>query len=148
MILSRLLFLVSSTALLFGPSFAKAQVSTSNTTEAVTPDSQNKTYKFTKKRYSINGQAKVLQSSNSTEITFNEAFKTRGGPDLKVYLSKKSLDELDGETVDTHSIKIGVLKSKKGQQSYVLPDGISLSDYKSVIIHCEAFEVLWGGFDL
>lgn len=143
----RIIVLALTSTLFLWPSFALSQAS-SEAAEVVAPDSQAKTYDFTKKRYSINGQAQVLRSSDTTEITFNDAFKTRGGPDLKVYLSKKSLDELDGELVNNHSVKIGVLKSKKGLQSYVLPAGISLSDYKSVIIHCEAFEVLWGGFDL
>lgn len=147
MINLRSLTLAFAPALFLWPSFALSQAS-SEAAEVVAPDSQAKTYDFTKKRYSINGQAQILRSSNTTEITFNDDFKTRGGPDLKVYLSKKSLGELEGETVSNHSLKIGVLKSKKGQQSYVLPEGISLSDYKSVIIHCEAFGVLWGGFDL
>lgn len=109
---------------------------------------ENKNYTFIKKRYSIDGSAEVINTPEKTQIVFDNSFRTKGGPDLKVYLSKKSMTELENETVNTHSVKIGVLKSKKGEQSYILPDDISLSDYKSVIIHCETFSILWGGFDL
>lgn len=105
-------------------------------------------YSFTKKRYSISGSAQIVETADETRLVFDEAFKTRGGPDLKVYLSKKSLSDLDNGAVVDNSIKISVLRSKKGAQTYIIPDDIDLSDYKSVLIHCEAFEVLWGGFDL
>jgi len=137
MTLTRFTFLAVAPALFLLPGIAMSQAPSENV-EVLQSKGQVKTYDFTKKRYSI----------SATRIKFDDDFKTRGGPDLKVYLSTKTLNELDGETVDTHSMKIGVLKSKKGEQSYILPEGVSLSDYKSVIIHCEAFEVLWGGFDL
>lgn len=105
-------------------------------------------YSFTKKRYSIRGTAQIIQTDTGSELVFDEDFKTKGGPDLKIYLSKKSLSELGNENVNTNSVKISVLRSNKGAQSYIIPESLNLSDYKSVLIHCEAFTVLWGGFDL
>jgi hypothetical protein len=112
------------------------------------PEKIQTQHEFVKKRYTIHGTAELSKSSEGVQIAFSEDFKTKGGPDLKIYLSKKSLSELDNESVDENSLKISVLKSKKGAQSYILPEDITLSDYKSIIIHCEAFSVLWGGFDL
>ncbi len=117
----------------------------STTTVAVTAPAS---YSFTKKRYSINGTAQIIKTETGSELIFDEDFRTKGGPDLKVYLSKKSLSELDNENVNLNSVKISVLRSNKGAQSYIIPEGTNLSDYKSVLIHCEAFTVLWGGFDL
>ena len=79
---------------------------------------------------------------------FSEEFKTRNGPDLKVFLSPKSVEDLTGKTAIDGAVNIGVLKANKGSQSYSLPEGVSLADFKSVIIHCEAYSVLWGGFDI
>jgi len=126
-------------------SFAQEKLSSSNqiATETVPP-----AHNFIKKNYTIKGNAKVLETVAGTEIVFSEDFETRSGPDLKVYLSKLSLSDLKDKTVAANSLKIGVLKSKNGAQHYTLPDGVSLSDYKSVVIHCEAFSKLWGGFDL
>lgn len=111
-------------------------------------DNKLKTGKFVKKRYSINGNWSVKKHEGQTLITFDESFKTKGGPDLKLYLSPKSVETLASDTAETGSIKIGVLKSNRGSQTYTLPLDIDLTQYKSLIIHCEAFSVLWGGFDL
>ena len=103
---------------------------------------------FIKKRYNIKGTWKIIQQNGQNVIQFNDDFKTKGGPDLKVFLSSSSISNLDGSSVENTSLKLGILKSKKGAQSYIIPQDVNLSDYKSVVIHCEAFSVLWGGFDI
>lgn len=103
---------------------------------------------FVKKRYTIDGNWSLNTVDGKTIITFSDGFKTKGGPDLKVFLSRKSLDNLSGKTALDNAIKLGVLKSNKGEQSYILPENTDLTEFKSVLIHCEAFSVLWGGFDI
>ncbi len=103
---------------------------------------------FVKKRYTIQGSAKVEQIDGETRLVFSENFKTKNGPDLKVYLSKVPLSSLSAQDVDQSAVRISVLKSNKGSQSYIIPADINLSEYQSVVIQCEAYTVLWGGFDL
>ena len=103
---------------------------------------------FVKKRYSIGGSAVVETFEDNTKLVFSEDFKTKNGPDLKVYLSKIPLSELSEKDVDGNAVRLSVLKSHKGSQSYVIPPNIDISDYQSVVIQCEAYSVLWGGFDL
>jgi hypothetical protein len=103
---------------------------------------------FVKKRYSIKGEWSLITVDGAPQIIFSEDFKTKGGPDLKVYLAKKPIAELESATVSEQSTRIAVLKSNRGAQSYTIPEDVSLADFKSVVIHCEAFSVLWGGFDL
>lgn len=103
---------------------------------------------FVKKRYKIKGSWNIIQKDGQNVLRFNDDFKTKGGPDLKIFLSSKPLAELNGDNVVESSHNLSVLKSKKGLQSYVIPDDINLSDYKSIVIHCEAYSILWGGFDL
>lgn len=103
---------------------------------------------FVKKRYIINGSAVIETSDDNTKLVFSEDFKTKNGPDLKVYLSKISLSELSEKDVDKNAVRLSVLKSHKGSQSYVVPPNIDISEYQSVVIQCEAYSVLWGGFDL
>lgn len=103
---------------------------------------------FVKKRYNISGTWSVTEQNGQKVIEFNDDFKTKGGPDLKVFLSSNSVSELTGKSVTGSSLKLSVLKSNKGAQSYIIPADVNLSDYKSVVIHCEAYSVLWGGFDL
>lgn len=101
-----------------------------------------------KKRYSIEGSAKIETSENSTQLVFSEDFKTKNGPDLKIYLSKIPLSELTEKDVDLDAVRLSVLKSHRGSQSYVIPANIDISEYQSIVIQCEAYSVLWGGFDL
>ena len=103
---------------------------------------------FVKKRYNIRGSWTLSEQDGQTVIRFNDDFKTKGGPDLKLFLSKKAISDLDSSNVESSSVKLSVLKSNNGSQSYIIPKDVNLSDYKSVVIHCEAFSVLWGGFDL
>lgn len=113
---------------------------------ALAQDGTDKT--FVQKRYKIEGTAKIVEQDGATHLVLSEDFKTKSGPDLKVYLTKKPIASLTSEDVATDSTKIGVLRSNKGAQTYILPTDLNLSDYESVVIHCEAFTVLWGGFDL
>ncbi len=103
---------------------------------------------FVKKRYSIDGSWSMVSDCTGTSLAFDESFRTKGGPDLKVYLSTLSLSELESGEVESTSHKLGVLKSNRGGQSYIIPPDVNLSEYKSIVIHCEAYSVLWGGFDL
>ncbi len=120
----------------------------SSTIQKATSDDIEANNHFVKKRYSIKGMWSVSQEDGQTIIQFNEDFKTKGGPDLKLYLSSNSLEDLESGTVEASSVKLSVLKSNRGAQSYIIPEDIDLSNYKSVVIHCEAFSVLWGGFNL
>lgn len=103
---------------------------------------------FVKKRYTIHGSAKIETDGGQSHLVFSDDFKTKNGPDLKVYLSKRSIDSLSAQDVDKSAIRLSVLKSHKGAQSYTIPANINLNEYESVVIQCEAYTVLWGGFDL
>lgn len=103
---------------------------------------------FVKKRYTIHGSAKVETVEGQKTLIFSEDFKTKNGPDLKVYLSKRPIASLSAQDVDESAIRISVLKSHRGTQSYKIPTDLNLDDYESVVIQCEAYTVLWGGFDL
>ena len=114
----------------------------------VTAETDAPAASFIKKRYNIKGTWDITEADGQTVINFHDNFKTKGGPDLKLYLSSNSIADLDSSGVEASSLKLSILKSNRGAQSYIIPSDINLSDYKSVVIHCEAFSVLWGGFDL
>lgn len=118
-----------------------------DSTAQVTADEPSPT-SFVKKRYNISGTWNVSEKDGQKTISFSDDFRTKGGPDLKVYLSSKIISELESGSVESSSKKISILKSNQGAQSYIIPADVNLSEYKSVVIHCEAFSVLWGGFDI
>lgn len=103
---------------------------------------------FVQKQKSIKGSWEIQQRGEQTVIVFGDDFKAKRGPDLKVFLSPNSVDDLTGKTATDGAVLISALSSNKGGQEYVVPEGIELSDYESILVHCEAYSVLWGGGDL
>ncbi|MEM6534210.1 MAG: DM13 domain-containing protein [Pseudomonadota bacterium] len=100
---------------------------------------------FVKKKKKLKGSWEVVQRGDKTFIVFGDDFRAAGGPDLKVFLSPTSLSDVNGRTAVNGSINIGELKSTRGGQEYEVPAGVDLSDFSSVLVHCEAYAVLWGG---
>ncbi len=103
---------------------------------------------FQKKTYGLNGSITIEQRGSSTFIVFSDDFKTKRGPDLKVFLSRNDVASSTGTNAVPASIRIGELKSNQGAQEYELPAGVNIADFNSVLVHCEAFSKLWGGADL
>ncbi|MEM1146858.1 MAG: DM13 domain-containing protein [Pseudomonadota bacterium] len=103
---------------------------------------------FVRKSKRLKGSWSVVERDGKTFIAFDEDFRAANGPDLKVFLSPSSVANATGKNAVNGSVNIGVLKKTRGVQEYEVPAGINLSDYGSVLIHCEAYSVLWGGSDL
>ena len=103
---------------------------------------------FIKKKKSISGSWEVVQRGDQTVIVFGDDFKAKSGPDLKVFISPATVSEVNGKTATNGSVLLGELTSTKGSQEYVVPAGVDLANFESVLVHCEAYSVLWGGGDL
>ena len=103
---------------------------------------------FQKKTYSVKGGITVEQRGSQTVIVFSDDFRTRSGPDLKVFLSRNDVATSTGANATSNAVKLGVLKDNRGAQEYVLPEGVNIADFSSVLVHCEAFSKLWGGADI
>ena len=103
---------------------------------------------WTEKDYAIQGTWSIEQRGDEQVITLSDDFSTKSGPDLKIFLSPKTVEDVTGKTATEGSVLVSVLKSNKGSQEYVLPADVDLKDYKSMLIHCEEYSVLWGGTDL
>ena len=139
---------ISILALLAILSLAPLSSASAQETGAASAAQADVSGEFTKKRYKVKGAWTLEQHDGRIAIRFSQDFKTKNGPDLKILLSPKPLSDISGKTAMTDAVNIGVLKSNQGEQVYTIPNDINLSDYKSVIVHCEAFSVLWGGFDI
>ncbi len=100
------------------------------------------------KQKTIQGNWEVKQENGNTIVSFKNNFKTRGGPDLKVFLSKNDISNANGRNATNGSVLLSPLKSTNGSQEYVIPSNINVNDFASVLIHCEQFSVLWGGFNI
>ena len=82
------------------------------------------------------------------KIILDDDFATKKAPDLKIFLSRESLDVLTSKNALENAVFVAELKSNKGSQSYEINKDIDLSVYQTIIIHCEKYSVLWGGAPL
>jgi len=103
---------------------------------------------FEKSSFKINGDWQIVYENGQTIFRLSEEFKTKNGPDLKLFLSPKTVGNATGSTATTDAVRLGVLRTNKGSQDYVIPEGVDLSEFGSILIHCEAFSKLWGGANL
>lgn len=100
------------------------------------------------KSYDIHGRWTIVARDGKRYIEFDRDFKTRRGPDLKVYLSSRPLEALTDRTVAPSSVEIAPLKAPRGAQEYEIPAHINLGEYRSLVIHCKRFSHLWGGAEI
>lgn len=103
---------------------------------------------FEKSTFKIRGDWQILEENGQTIFRVSEDFKTKNGPDLKLFLSPKAVGDVTGSTATNGAVRLGVLMSNKGSQDYIIPANIDLSQFNSILIHCEAYSKLWGGANL
>lgn len=84
---------------------------------------------------------KLGDGTKESTILFDENAKITQGPDLWVYLS--SNENVKKEGLGDH-LRIALMKGNRGGQSYVITEPIAeLTRYKSVVIWCKQFAVLF-----
>lgn len=121
------------------PGMANAEQVTNPTHQIVMEKS-----KFIRKSKSIRGDITVEQRDGQHVIVFSQDFKAKSGPDLKVFLSPHGVSSASGKNALSGAVRLGELKRTKGGQEYLIPQGVDLAGYDSVLVHCEAYSVLWG----
>jgi hypothetical protein len=94
--------------------------------------------------HSGSGQAIIFPDTADGPILRLENFSVTRGPDLYVYLSRNENITSASQLGDYRSL--GKLKSSKGNQNYPLPEGHE--GYKSIVIWCQAFGVLFSSATL
>lgn len=83
------------------------------------------------------GQALLIETEPDKYVLRFEDFSVRNGPDLFVYLSP------DPEGFGDGAINLGGLKGTDGAFNYDVPQGTDVSQFKSAIIWCDQFAVLF-----
>ncbi len=96
---------------------------------------------FENLNYMSSGSAEIQTVDGKHFVVFGDDFSTPAGPDLVVYLTK-NLGPTERADIQA-GIELGELKSTAGKQVFEIPQGIDISEYFSVTIHCRAFNVPW-----
>lgn len=84
-----------------------------------------------------NGEAILIETEPGAYTVRFENFSVRNGPDLFVYLSS------DPEGLSNDSINLGALKGTDGAFNYQVPAGTDVMAFKSAIVWCDQFDVLF-----
>ncbi len=71
------------------------------------------------------------------------SFEVTNGPDLEVWLSAHPDPEKSADVAGNPWVSLGRLKGNVGDQAYPVPPGTDISAFKSVVIWCEQFGVLF-----
>lgn len=87
------------------------------------------------------GEALVYQLADGNRILRFQNFSVDNGPDLYVYLMPVDpVPNVSGSEIPGY-YSLGRLKGNIGDQNYEIPADLDLSQYKSVVIWCQAFAV-------
>jgi hypothetical protein len=89
------------------------------------------------------GPVSLIELDGKTYLRFDNV-AIQNGPDLHVYLARGIGGAYDG----SRDLYLGALKATNGSFNYELPAGTPLADYKSVVVWCRAFTVLFTWADL
>lgn len=89
------------------------------------------------------GSARLVELPGGGAEVQLSAFQVTNGPDLEVWLSAHPDPASSSDVADSAWISLGQLKGNVGDQAYPIPAGTDLSAYKSVVIWCEQFGVLF-----
>jgi len=93
------------------------------------------------------GTAKIISLGKNKDTVLSLVdLAVSNGPDLRVLLSKNSEVRAAADLGDY--IEVEKLKGNIGTQHYILPEGVDVTAYRSVIIYCKPFRVVFNVADL
>ena len=83
----------------------------------------------------VMGNVEILKQDSGFILRLKK-FSSSSGPDLHVYLSK--------EQQPRNFIDLGSLRSRTGDQAYRVPENTDVNAYPFALIHCQAYNHLFG----
>jgi hypothetical protein len=90
----------------------------------------------------VAGNATLGKTSDGKVILRFENLNSANGPDLHVYLSKQASPATTQQVMD--GVEVGKLKATTGASNYELAAITDITQFKSVVIYCKSFSVVFG----
>ncbi len=96
------------------------------------------------------GSWEIVSSENGSTLVFKDDFEAKKAPDLKIFLSSIPFNDINAKNAadPDATVLISLLKKYKGRMEFSIPSTVDLSEFKSLIVHCEKYTKLWGGSSL
>lgn len=104
------------------------------------------TFKSEKQMFStlMEGGWKITAEGDEKFLITTENFKAKKAPDLKFFLSEKSMKEITADNATKGATLIALLSSYKGQMKFKIPKDVDLEKMRTVVLHCAKYTKLWG----
>lgn len=90
----------------------------------------------------VAGKAILGKTTDGKLVLRFENLKSANGPDLYVYLTKAGSPSTSDQI--KAGLEIGKLKATEGNLNYELDSKLDISQYKSVVVYCKSFSVIFG----
>ena len=89
------------------------------------------------------GQATIYRGPDGSFVLRLENLAVTNGPALHVYLSQTADPGNPREVKKPGFVDLGDLKGNRGNQNYPIPSDVDVALYKSVVIYCQPFNVIF-----
>jgi hypothetical protein len=87
------------------------------------------------------GTATVGATTGELQLALTH-FAATNGPDVYVYLSREASPTSSAQVMNGY--EVGKLTATSGDILYSLPAGLNVREYKSVVVYCRSFSVVFG----
>ena len=89
----------------------------------------------------------VRQADGTVQLQF-AGFEVTNGPDLKVWMISHPAPQDSDDIKESEQLRLSPLKGNIGDQAYTLPAGTDVDAFKSVVIYCQQFSVMFASASL
>ena len=96
----------------------------------------------------MQGTWTIVEEDGDRFLVLSSDFKTRSAPDLKLFLSKHTVSGATNRNATDRAVLIAPLAKNKGGQRYPIPRDVDLTEYSTLLLHCEKYSKLWAASEL
>ena len=96
------------------------------------------------------GIATIYQLPDGNRLLRLENFQAQNGPDLRIGLGGHPMPRSTSELYDVGGgyLELEPLKANQGNQNYLIPTDLDLSLFRSAVIYCKAFNIVFSTAEL
>ncbi len=120
------------------------EIHRSDVTSTIKAAAKNRRGNFRRVDHPTTGSVSVVTESGDPHLLLSGDFSTDSGPALEIILYTGSRVPRKVETAGGRYYRLAKLRKVRGSDRYALPKNLNLSQYNSVAIWCEQFDVTFG----
>ena len=94
--------------------------------------------------HKVSGEARLVRTEDGGYELRLSGFVSDEGPDVYIILSTAERPTKDAQVRSSTWVPLGKRLALTGDQSYPVPAGLAVDDFKSVGVWCKRFAVLFG----